>query len=146
MECWHGSLFLTSCMESWAITPPLIYLIENVDWTFQRLPNLGITQGSSWWSQYWSKPSTAMPLFELRKQVYPLTKQALLKVGQNRVVFQLCLFNCFSIIFITIWLFNALMILTFYNQEWCQQVTELIAQLLEDRMHLFTKAQIHTFG
>lgn len=26
-----------------------------------------------------------------------------------------CLFNCFSIIFITIWLFNALMILTFYN-------------------------------
>ena len=76
----------------------------------------------------------------------PSEKQALLKVGQNRVVFQLCLFNCFSIISITIWLFNALMILTFYNQERCQQVTELIAQLLEDRMHLFTKAQIHTFG
>ena len=45
----------------------------------------------------------------------PSDKQTLLKVWQNRVVSQLCLFNCFSIIFIAIWLFNALMVLTFYN-------------------------------
>lgn len=68
-----------------------------MDKTFQRLPNLESLRDPDVWSQYWSKNSTtAVPLIELRNHVYPLTKQVLLKVGQNRAVFQPCLLKHIS--------------------------------------------------
>lgn len=52
MDSQHGSLNLTSCMESWATTLSLIYLVENTDETFQRLPNLESLRDPDIWSRY----------------------------------------------------------------------------------------------
>lgn len=69
VECQHDSANLTSCSESWTTALSLIYLIENTDKTFQRLPNLESLRDPAVWSQYGSKPSTAVPLLELREQM-----------------------------------------------------------------------------
>lgn len=80
VECGLGSCNLTSFMESWATALSLIYLIRNMDKTFQGRLKPGIMQGPT------IHPSLLFAIPLLKKQVYLLTKQALFKVEQNRGV------------------------------------------------------------